>query len=206
LKSEEEKLTLKHYRTLVDLAQEKETKTVVEIMSEDFSRKLYEEAKEKVSGAGATLSKDLMAERVDVHMVFLELGIPISKLQSPRLVSLIEKPHKSLGGNNGIRAVQPLVQDIVLGQAKAAIAGRAVGITFDGSKVNFSIEGTLARVLNDDFMPVSLCVGVHTLTMSLDSVTLRTIIRRHLSEAGINMANVAFCSDSGPPNPTAMRE
>ncbi len=36
---------------------------------------------------------------------------------------------------------------------------------------------------------------------------MRELIKLHLDEAGINISQVvAFCSDSGPPNPTAMQD
>ena len=43
-------------------------------------------------------------------------------------------------GLSGVRAVQPIVQEMVMSSMKAAVAGRLVSITFDGSKDNFAIE------------------------------------------------------------------
>jgi hypothetical protein len=108
---------------------------------------------------------------------------------------------------NGVRAVQPIVQEVVLKSVKAAIAGRKVSITFDGSKVNFAIEGMLARFLNDDHMPTTVCIGCKALKTSVDTEMMRQLIKDHLADAGVAVSQVvAFCSDSGPPNPTAMQE
>ncbi len=206
-KSEELKRKLKHYAKLVGLAEEEEKKTIIDQATETFRAKLFAESGGKMALKGDTLPQDMTTDRVLVHMTMLKEGIPITKLASEGLIDLIEKPHLSLGGINGVRAVQPIVRSMVISSAKTAVAGRLVGITFDGSKVNFSIEGMLARVLNDDFLPVSLCVGAQALKTSLDSATLRTVIMKHLEEAGIVAGQiVAFSSDSGPPNPTVMKE
>jgi hypothetical protein len=50
----------------------------------------------------------------------------------------------------------------------------------------------------------SVFLGVKALSTSLAAATVHTLIRKHLVEAGIGV--VALCSDSGPPNPTAMSE
>jgi hypothetical protein len=198
-RTEEQKMKLKHYAALVELAAEEERKTLIDMATDTHRENFFAESRE-------TLPKEMTTERVQVHMALLEQGIPITKLTNKGFVDLIEKPHHSLGGINGVRAVQPIVRSMVIGSAKAAVAGRLVGITFDVSKVNYSIEGMLARTLNDDFMPVSICVGVQALKTSLDHATLRTVIMKHLDEAGIAPSQiVAFSSDSGSPNPTAMR-
>jgi hypothetical protein len=155
---------------------------------------------------GSTLPVATMADGVAVLKTLREEGIPMSKLNSSKLIDLIEKPHQSLGGINGVRSAQPILHEMMLASMRAAVAGRPVGITFDGSKVNFSIEGMLARILNDDFMPVSVCIGAQALKTSLDAGTMQAVIKKHLDEVGIGVGQVvAFCSDSGPPNPTAMR-
>ncbi len=92
-----------------------------------------------------------------VFKTLMEVGIPVTKLQSPRFVALIENAHQSLGGQNGVRQMQPVLQELVMDCVKVAVAGRLVSITFDGSKVNFAIEGMLARFLNDDHMPTVVC-------------------------------------------------
>jgi hypothetical protein len=126
----------------------------------------------------------------------LEVGIPITKLKNPKFVTLIEKEHPSLSGLSAVRVVQPLIRSMVLDSVKAAMAERLVAITFDGSKVNFSIEGMLARFLNADFMPTSLCVGVKVLATSLMAVTMRTLIRKHarVFECGKHAAEGAHAS------------
>ena len=83
-----------------------------------------------------------------------------------------------------------------------------MSITFDGSKVNFAIEGMLARFLSDDHMPTTVCIGCKALKTSVDAKMMRQLIKDHLADANIAVSQVvAFCSDSGPPpNPTTMQE
>lgn len=206
-KTEDEKLKLKHYANLVALATNAQRKTLIEEATDRFRKQLFEESSGVLLMKGDTLPQEMTTERVEVHLALLEQGIPITNLADKGFVKLIEQAHHSLGGINGVRAVQPIVRALVVDRAKAAVAGRLVGITFDGSKVNFSIEAMLGRTLNDDFMPVSICIGVQALQTSLDHATLCTIIMKHLTEARIAVSQVvAFSSDSGPPNPTAMKE
>jgi hypothetical protein len=205
-KPEEKKLKLRHYRNVVAARAAVEEKNAVERATELFREEIWKKSREKESMKGSSLPVAAMADRVEVLKVLLEEGIPVTKLASSKLIDLIEKPHQSLGGINGVRSAQPILREMVMKSAKTAVAGRPVGITFDGSKVNFSIEGMLARVLNDDFMPVSVCIGAQALKTSLDAATMRGLIKKHLDEAGIGVGQVvAFCSDSGPPNPTAMK-
>ena len=193
-KSEEEKLKLGHYFNLVELKAAKKRATLVEEAT-------------KLTAKGSTLPLATSAARAEVYMTLVEVGIPIAKLENPKLVRLIEKEHPSLGGLSGMRTVQPVVRRMVLDSVKVAVKGLRLAVTFDGSKVNFSIEGMLARFLNDDFMPTSLCIGVKALQTSPTASIMRTLIKNHLAEAGVAIALVvAFCSDSGPPNPTAMSE
>ncbi len=206
-KSEEMRMKLGHYKALVRLAGEADKKTLIQAATETHRKNIFFESAGKLAMKGDTLPQDTTTDRVAVHMTLLELGIPITKLANPAFVELIEKSHSSLGGLSGVRSVQPIVRKIVLDGMKAAVAGRPVGITFDGSKVNFSVEGMLARFLNDDFMPVSLCVGAQAVRTALDSGMLRSLILNHLQDAGIAVENVvAFSSDSGSPNPTVMSE
>lgn len=56
-------------------------------------------------------------------------------------------------------------------------------------------------------MPTVLCIGCKALKTSVDADMMRELIKDHLAEAGIAVSQVvAFCSDSGPPNPTAMHD
>jgi hypothetical protein len=135
-------------------------RSLIEQATDVFRKQLFEESKGALVMKGETLPQEMTTERVEVHLTLLEQGIPITKLADKGFAKLIEETHLSLGGINGVKAVQPIVRALVVDRAKAAVAGRLVGITFDGSKVNFSIEGMLARTLNDDFMSVSICIGV----------------------------------------------
>ncbi len=205
-KSEAEKLKLRHYGNVAAARAATEEKNAVERATEKYREDIWERSRGTESVKGSSLPVAAMADRVKVLKTLMEEGIPVSKLASSKLIDLIEKPHQSLGGINGVRSAQPILREMAMGSAKAAVAGRPVGITFDGSKVNFSIEGILARVLNDDFMPVSVCIGAQALKTSLDATTMRALIKKHLDEAGVGVGQVvAFCSDSGPPNPTAMK-
>jgi hypothetical protein len=206
-RTEAGKMTLKHYAGFKALEKKEVKVTIVEAATELHRKEIFAKSAGTLSMKGATLPQDTTTDRVLVHMTLLEQGIPMTKLAHKGFAELIEQPHLSLGGLNGVRAVQPIVKNMVIDSMRAAVAGRPVGITFDGSKVNFSIEGMLARFLNDDYMPVSLCIGAQALKTSLDSATMRTMIMKHLDQAGIAVKQVvAFSSDSGPPNPTAMAE
>ncbi len=206
-KTEEEKMKLAHYAGLVKIATEKRKATLVEAATALHREKIFAESNGTLAMRGESLPQDMMTDRVSVHLALLQHGIPISKLGDKGFVELIEKPHLSLGGLKGVQAVQPIVMTMAVDSVRAAVAGRLVSITFDGSKVNYSVEGMLARFLNDDFMPVSLCIGAQVLKTSLDSATMRSVIMKHLDGAGIAIKQiVAFSSDSGAPNPTVMAE
>jgi hypothetical protein len=58
---------------------------------------MFEESGGKESVKGSTVEPDAAADRVSVFKALLELGIPITKLENPKFVTLIEKPHQSLG-------------------------------------------------------------------------------------------------------------
>jgi hypothetical protein len=139
-KTEDEKLKLKHYANLVALAAKADHKTLIEEATDQFRKQLFEESKGALSMKGDTLPQEMTTKRVEVHLALLEQGIPITKFADKGFAKLIEQAHLSLGGINGMRAVQPIVRSLVVDRAKAAVAGRLVGITFDGSKVNSSVE------------------------------------------------------------------
>jgi hypothetical protein len=65
-----------------------------------------------------------------------------------------------------------------------------VSIFFDASKVNFLVEAVMCRYLTNDFMPCQICVGVAAVPKSVNSASLRALLRRHLTEAGIELKYV----------------
>ncbi len=106
-----------------------------------------------------------------------------------------------------MRTQFPVVQRLLLERVHETLKDRQVSIFFDASKVNFLLEAAMCRFLNEELMPTQLCFGVCAVPKSVDAKSLQMLLRRHLLEAGIEMKNVVCAiSDSGPPNPTAMKD
>lgn len=143
VKPEKEKEKLKHYRNIAAAKVAAKDKSKIIGATIAFRQKIFEDSSGKELVKGSMVAPDAAADRVIVFKTLLEVGIPITKLENPKFVALIEKPHHSLGGLSGVRAVQPVVQEMVKSNLKAAIAGRKVSITFDGSKVNLLLRECL---------------------------------------------------------------
>jgi hypothetical protein len=140
---------------------------------------------------GSTLPSTVLASRTQVLEDMYVLSIATGKLDKPRLLNLIQQPHENLGGKDGVRAQFPVVQRLLKERIVAALKDRLVSIFFDASKVNFLLEAAMCRFLNDDLMPTQLCFGVSAVPKSVDAASLQVLLRRHLTEAGIEMKNVA---------------
>jgi hypothetical protein len=122
-------------------------------------------------------------------------------------VSLIEEPHKSLGGRQGVERVHGFLVDKLLRSLREKVKGRKCSLIFDGSKVNILVEALLIRFLDDSCNIQQLVVGVKELVDSLNAAALKDLIQNHMAEAEIHLRDVvAFMSDSGQPNPSMMKE
>lgn len=163
--------------------------------------------RDHVNVKGATLPKSVQAERAQVLEDMFVLSIPTHRLDDQRLVRLIEQKHADLGGKMGVRQQFPVVQALLSERLRATLDGQLVAIFFDASKVNQLIEAVICRLLDKDLMPTQVCFGVGLVPKSIDSASLQLLLRHHLREANVEMRNVVCgISDSGPPNPTAMKE
>jgi hypothetical protein len=128
-------------------------------------------------------------------------------LSSKRFIHLIEQPHADLGGRTQVEDMFPVVKQMQYDRVRAAVKDRHVSVFFDASKVNFLVEAVMCRFLNDQFLPVQLCIGAASVPKRVNAASLKSFLRRHFSDVGIELKNiVGAISDSGPPNPTAMRE
>ncbi len=177
---------------------------VLEKAAAIYKEKVWSEARAIVKGA--TLAPAAASRAKVLHDLFA-LSIPVARLDDQRLVDLIEKPHEDLGGRSGVRDQFPVVKTLLMEGTRATLRDRPVSIFFDASKVNVLVEAAMCRFLNDDLMPTQLCFGVSSVPKSMNADSLRALLRQHLNEAGIEMRNVVCAiSDSGPPNPTAMKD
>ncbi len=206
-KPEAEKLKLVHYAKLVGAQKIAEERAVIKTAIAEYQKDVLERSEGLAHAKGSTLDDDVLASRAHVLKDLFSCGIPVTKVGNSRLLRLIEDKHEKLAGVGGLKEMQPTVYRMVMADARAAVKDRRVAIVFDGSKVNFLIEGVLARFLDNDFMPRSICIGAQGVTKSMDNVMIRELLRKHLGDVDIDVKDiVAFLSDSGPPNPTAMRE
>jgi hypothetical protein len=200
--SEEPKLKLKHYQKLAWSIEAARKKDVMKEAVIGYQKEVLERHEGLAAAKGSTMAKDVLADRAIVLMDLFASGIPVSKVSSARFERLIEQPHEKLAGVGGLKEAQPVVWRKVLADVKASVKDRRVSIVFDGSKVNFLIEGVLARFLDDDFMPHTLCIGAQGVTKSMDNVMMRELLRKHIADAEIEVKNiVGFLSDSGSPIP-----
>jgi hypothetical protein len=196
---------LSHAENVKAARESLQKKSLVEQAVLQNKRNVFEQVEAKL--AGHTLSESVLADRAAVLEDFFVLGIPTAKLANKRLIQLIEQPHADLGGRTQVEDMFPIVKKMQIDRVKAAVDGRNVSIFFDASKVNFLVEAVMCRYLTNDFMPCQICVGVAAVPKSVNSASLRALLRRHLTEAGIELKYVVGAiSDSGPPNPSAMKD
>lgn len=154
---------------------------------------------------GATLSDNVIADRVLSGRTLWSAGVPINVLERPGFVSLLEEPHASLGGRNGVADQLPLVYHILKEEVAAALEGRFCSIIFDGSKINDMVELCAARFLDDGDDPVSLCIGCSTVSINLNANGLELLTMNHLSQAKVRLKNVVRAiSDSAAINPASV--
>jgi hypothetical protein len=122
-----------------------------------------------------------------------------------KMQALVEKSRSSLGGLSGLKAVQKVAINSVFQKARSVIQDTYISLTFDGSKVNYSIEAVIARFLDSGDRIRHLCVGVSSVPKSINADSMLVLLQKHLAFNGIKkMHLVAAISDSGPPNPSAM--
>jgi hypothetical protein len=119
-----------------------------------------------------------------------------------KMQALVEKSRSSLGGLSGLKAVQKVAINSVFQKARSVIQDTYISLTFDGSKVNYSIEAVIARFLDSGDRIRHLCVGVSSVPKSINADSMLVLLQKHLAFNGIKkMHLVAAISDSGPPKP-----
>jgi hypothetical protein len=150
---------------------------------------------------GATLSI-VTATRAKVLEDLFVLGVPTAKLDNRRLVDLIETPHANFGGRSGVRDHFPVVKSILMERIREGVKGREVSIFFDASKVNFLLEAVMCRFLNDDLLLQLWQLCPRVLTRNLFNCCFANILMRQVFRW---QKVVCAISDSGLPNPTAMK-
>lgn len=200
---EEKKMAVKHFKNKLGVQQAAEKKNALQRAMEQQLKRMFDAA--APASPGATLPVTMQADRLTVLETLWEAGVPLHALRSAKFVKLLEEPHMALGGEGGVRALIPALQQREADSVKAALSGRRVSFFFDGTKTNFLIEGVVARFLDGNLQPQQICVAVAPIKRSLNTPMLVTLLRKHVSDAGVPLKNVVgVMSDSGQPNPAAM--
>lgn len=196
---------VKHVLKLASLEEAEKKAQVLREAIAAHRERIFAESNGTESARGSTLDLDMLAERAAVLETLWEVGVPTHRLTNEHFVQLIEDSHQTLGGVRGVEDQADVVIGEISRRTREAAAGRLGVIGFDASKVNELIEALIFRCLNDEDMPVMLCIGVAAVPKSIDRESMRELIRKHLTAVGIPLANVVGAvSDSGPPNPSAM--
>lgn len=192
------KLELGHYKALLKgLADAHERK----IMEE--AKRLQREAMEAQARrlVGHSLPVENVVERAVVLKSMWSCGIPLAKLEHPRFVDLVERPHLNLGGREGVRREMPVVFKQLKDDVAARLRGRFVSIVFDGAQLNEAVEGLLARYVDDDYQICHVCIGARMVSRSLNSQALLQLIQQQLLEANVLSSQIVMAvSDSAPVN------
>lgn len=156
---------------------------------------------------GASLPASMQADRVETLETLWHCGIPVNAVREPRFLALIEEPHQALGGVEGLRALIPFAKQRASEHVRDSLRGRHVAVFVDGTKVNILSEGVIARFVDDLQQIRQICIGMAAITKSVNAAMLIALLRKHMSDAGLELKNVVgVMSDSGQPNPAALKQ
>jgi hypothetical protein len=204
-RSEEEKMTLRHYKKTLKLVQAEEQAAVLQKAVELNRLRLLAQAEGSVA-MRKNLDAATIAKRVQVFETLAGAGVALSKLDDPAFLSLVEGEGPRLGGRRGISEVQEFVQQRQLGAVRKTLEGRMVGLFSDGSKANYLIEGTLARFVTDNGKIEHVCIGLSRIDRSLDGEQLKGFVQLHLDTAGVSKAQLMTATtDSAAVNKSMAR-
>ena len=144
----------------------------------------------------------MVAQRAQVLVDMWENGVPVARLDNKSFRRLVEEPHDSIGGREGVRQQIPVAVLHLRENVKEKVKGRMVVVMFDGSKVNECVEAVIVRYLDDDDEIQHICIGAHMVSLNMNAVSLFTLVKKHLAEVGIDDAQIVFAvSDSAAVNP-----
>ncbi len=147
------------------------------------------------------LDDQTLKKRVEVFETLAGTGIPLSKLDNPAFLSLVEGEGSRLGGRRGVTEVHEFVQQRQNEAVRNTLAERMVGLFNDGSKANYLIEATVARFIADSGEIQHICIGLSRIDRSLDGEQLKGFVQLHLDSAGITKTQLmAATTDSAAVN------
>jgi hypothetical protein len=196
-RTKQEKKQTKHQKK----QQQAKDQKLIDADNAELRRIAQEQLDRERKRAAGIVDDDVLDDRTKVLEVLWATGIPLTRLNKPRFVSLIENQHSFVGGRQGAMKQQPVLKKMMMSKMKTMLSGRLVALVPDGSKVNMNVEGLLARFLDDDDDPCSLCIGVHKVPNGLNADTMLVLLQQDIVELGLEVENiVAFSSDSGSPN------
>lgn len=187
--ADNEKIKCRHYKKLCKWKKkERDGASLREAVKRERA-KIDQEAEDAIT-IRKNVKDEEIAKRVRVFEVLAGNGIPLSKLDSEDFLELIEGDGPRLAGRQGVLEVQPLVQKRQEEQIRSCLQGRAIGLFFDGSKSNYSIEGIVARFVSDQGVIRHILIGLSRVERSLDATELKGLALHHLEKAGVFMAQV----------------
>jgi hypothetical protein len=199
-KSEEEKVKLRHYKKTLEFLEAEKRGAVLHKALELNRQKLLVQAEGAVA-VRKNLDSATIARRVVVFETLSGVGVPLSKLDDPAFLSLIEGEGPRLGGRRGVTEVHEFVQQRQLEAVRKTLEGRMVGLFGDGSKANYLIEATVARFVSDSGEIQHVCIGLSRIDRSLDGEQLKGIVQLHLDSAAISKTRLmAAITDSAAVN------
>ena len=199
-KSVEDQAKFRHCKYLLRW-KESQRKSAVLNKAIDLERdKMFLEA-EKSLLPRTGLHSDEIAARVVVFETLAGAGIPLSKLDDPDFLLLVQKDGPKLGGRRGVVEVLPFVKNRHLELISKALSERMVCLFCDGSKANHLVEGDLVRFVSDNGEIVQICIGLSRIDRSLDGQQLRALVQLHLDSNKISKKQVVcMITDSAAVN------
>jgi hypothetical protein len=75
---------------------------------------------------------------------------------------------------------------------RGQLRGRKLCLIPDGSKINLNVEAMIARYLNDDDDPCSLCVAVRKVGKGLDADTMLYMLQQDVDSLQENILALAL--------------
>jgi hypothetical protein len=135
----------------------------------------------KTKKKSRTVDDDTLYGRCQVLKTLWKAGIPLWKLEQEEFVDLIQNPQVFLGGRTGVSEQQASLRSLMMEAIRGQLRGRKLCLIPDGSKINLNVEAMIARYLNDDDDPCSLCVAVHKVGKGLDADTMLYMLQQDVN-------------------------
>jgi hypothetical protein len=199
-RDEEGKSRLRHYVKMLKFAKKAEKAAILEAAVARNKELLFAEAEGAVA-MRKRLDEKVIAKRVQVFETLSGAGVPLSKLDDPDFLALVEGDGPRLGGRQGVLEVQEFVQRRQSDALRKTLSERMVGFFCDGSKANYLIEAAIARFVTDAGEIEHVCIGLSRIDRSLDGAQLKGVVQQHLDNAGISKPQLmAATTDSAAVN------